>query len=182
VAPHRLLLDQNFPSPVFGLEELDETVQFVPLYRFASELAKESTPDWVIYLAAAAAKFDGIVTRDRSQIDEPEALVALALTQLCVVTWATPIEDPVTEWAQLMAYIPEIKKRLDEGLRRVILLPAPRLRPEQFRMASALLQERAALAKTSANELRSDALSRMRQELTRRRRTDLVDILDSGGP
>jgi hypothetical protein len=178
VASFRFLLDQNFPSAVFGLEELDESVEFVHLARFAPELAKESTPDWMICLAAAQAGFDGVVTRDLDQIRDSDTLIALAATNLCVITWATPIEDPVTEWAQLVAYLPEIKKRLAEDSSRILLLPAPRLlRTDQFRVARSMLQEYASLGKTSVSELRAEALPRMRNQLRNRHRDDLLRLL-----
>jgi hypothetical protein len=174
----RFLLDQNFPTPTFGVEELDETVRFVHLVNFAPELAKQSTPDWLILLAAAAGGFDGIVSRDLEQIRDPDTLVALDGTDLCVITWASPIEDPVTEWAQLLAYLPEVKKRLAEDRRRIILLPAPRLlRTDQFRKATDLLQEHASNRRTSAREIRSEALKRMRGELRLRRKQDLSRYL-----
>lgn len=176
---YRFLLDQNFPTATFGVEELDETVVFVHLAQFAPELAKQSTPDWLVYLAAAEEGFDGIVTRDLDQIKDSSSLVALSNTNLSVVTWATAIEDPVTEWAQLLAYLPEIKKRLAEDRRRILLLPAPRLsHSDQFRKASDLLHEQASIQKTSLNELRSEALGRMRKELGMRRRRDLLKLLE----
>jgi len=35
--------------------------------------------------------------------------------------------DPVTEWGHLLAYLPELKRRLDSAKGQAILLPAPRL-------------------------------------------------------
>jgi hypothetical protein len=54
------------------------------------------------------------------------------LRAFTVITWKKPIEDPVREWGQLLAYLPEVKKRLDQRGRQrggggVIFLPAPSL-------------------------------------------------------
>src|SRR6266851_3650245 len=178
MAAYQFLLDQNFPSQTFGVEELDQTIKFVHLQQFAPELAKARTPDWLIYLAAQAGAMDGVVTRDLEQIKDVDSLVALSLTNLCVITWATPIEDSVTEWAQLISYMPEIKKRLAEDRKRILLLPAPRLRNDQTLKASDVLGQIASEGKTTTGELRSESLKRMRQTVNQRKRADLLALLD----
>jgi hypothetical protein len=178
MADFRFLLDQNFPSQTFGVEELDQTIHFIHLQAFAPELAKAKTPDWLIYLAAHNAGMDGVVTRDLEQIRDTDSLVALGLTNLCVITWATPVEDAVTEWAQLISYMPEIKKRLAEDRKRILLLPAPRLRNDQTLKASDVLGQMASEGKRTAGELRSESFKRMRQILKERKRADLLSLLD----
>ncbi len=119
---------------------------------------------------------DGVVTRDLEQIKDVDSLVALSLTNLCVITW--PIEDSVTEWAQLISYMPEIKKRLAEDRKRILLLPAPRLRNDQTLKASDVLGQIASEGKTTTGELRSESLKRMRQTVKQRKRADLLALLD----
>lgn len=104
--------------------------------------------------------------------------MALSHTDLCVITWAHPIEDAVTEWAQLMAYLPEIKKRLAEDRQRMILLPAHRLRGRQnFASATDLLRKQAPETATSYGELRQECLGEIRVMLRKRKRRDLPELL-----
>jgi len=133
----------------------------------------------LIYLAAQSGGMDGVVTRDLEQIRDPDSLVALILTDMCVITWATPIEDSVSEWAQLVAYMPEIKKRLREDRRRILLLPAPRLRNDQTLKASDILGEMASQRNTTAGELRYACFKRMRKVLKERKSQHLLPLLDS---
>lgn len=92
----RLLLDEGFPSPPeFRPETVDATVEVVPLRQFDASLAGSSTPDWYIYLRAQEAGFDALVTRDWHQSEQIEELWTLSRTDLSVVTWRRPIEDPV---------------------------------------------------------------------------------------
>jgi hypothetical protein len=54
------------------------------------------------------------------------------LRHFTVITWRAGIEDPIREWGQLLAYLPEVKKRLANdwsGSKTpdVILLPDPSL-------------------------------------------------------
>jgi hypothetical protein len=54
------------------------------------------------------------------------------LAGFSIITWTRAIEDPVTEWGQLIAYLPEIRKKFDNDASRrrsgtIILLPRPTL-------------------------------------------------------
>lgn len=177
MAVARYLLDQNFPTPVFDVEQLDDTTKFEHLSSFAPALSKSSTPDWMVYLVAGKAGFRAIVTHDREQLDTPEALVALTCSQIGVVTWTRAVEDPVTAWAQLLAYMPQVRRRLEDPRPLVIQIPAPRLGSENVREPDRLLRARAAREKTSYPEIRSRCLREMRDELRVRRRPDLESLL-----
>jgi hypothetical protein len=128
------LLDQGFPKPPgFAVRAVDHTVDVVHLHDFASGLAEVSTPDWMIYCVAAQSGFHALVTRDRAQVDELAEMYVLSRLQgFTVITWRKAIEDPLREWGQLLAYLPEVKKRLEGGAGRVLLLPAPVLTAQQF--------------------------------------------------
>src|SRR5215211_6440336 len=121
----RLLLNQGFPKPTgFAISELDRSVSVVHLSDFDPALAESRTPDWVLYCRAAEAGFRGFVARDKSQLDQlAEMYVLSRLRSLTVVTWRKGIDDPVREWGQLLAYLPELRKRLAEAGGRAILLP-----------------------------------------------------------
>lgn len=54
------------------------------------------------------------------------------LTNLSVVTWRKGIDDPVREWGQLLADLPQIKQRGIEAGGRAIMLPAPSLTNQSF--------------------------------------------------
>jgi hypothetical protein len=130
----RILLDQGFPKPTgFAIGALDQSVVVTHLSDFAPILAANSTPDWYIYCAAAEGGFNALVVRDRSQLDQlAEMYVLSRLSALSIVTWRKGIDDPVREWGQLLAYLPDVKKRCLEGGGRAILLPAPSLSKESF--------------------------------------------------
>lgn len=81
----------------------------------------------MLYCIAAEAGFDALVTRDRSQLDQlAEMFVLSRLRRFSVVTWRAAIDDPVREWGQLLAYLPEVKRRLRDGAGTAVLLPSPR--------------------------------------------------------
>jgi hypothetical protein len=129
-----LLLDQGFPNPPgFAVGTIDHSLDVTHLSQFDPTLSQVSTPDWVLYCIAARNGFDAFVTRDQSQTNQlVEMFVLSRLRGFTVITWKKPIEDPVREWGQLLAYLPEVKKRLSQrGHQRggggVILLPAPSL-------------------------------------------------------
>ncbi len=127
----RLLLDQGFPKPPgFNLAFVDRTVEAVHLSDFNREFSTHSTPDWMIYWRAAQAGFQAVVARDRAQLDQTlEMYVLSQLPNFAVITWRKHVEDPIREWGQLLAYLPEIKRVLRHRGARAILLPAPTLQP-----------------------------------------------------
>lgn len=130
----RLLLDQGFPKPTtFVVAALDRSVSVEHFSDFAPELAARSTPDWYVYCVAAEAGFDALVVRDRSQLDQlAEMYVLSRLRELSIVTWRKSIEDPVREWGQLLAYLPQIKQRCREAGGRAVLLPTPVLTSQSY--------------------------------------------------
>jgi hypothetical protein len=167
----RILLDQNFPKPPFLTETLQPNVRYEHLSDFAPELARQSTPDWLLYLAADQGGIDILVTRDRSQLEQSEELIALAQTKLSVVTWRRKIEDPVAEWGQLLAFVPQILRALDQHGPRILILPEPRIGGTA--KASDLARKHAAGAGTSYPELRAEAIRFMVRYLGQQRRSDL---------
>lgn len=164
----RLLLDQGFPKPPgFTVRSIDETVDVEHLSNFRPDLAKVQTPDFIIYLVAAEAGFDSIVTRDASQVKQlAEMWVLSCLPGLTVVTWRAPIEDPIREWGQLLAYLPEIKKRLALDARPdAIFLPAPRLGADNLYDADETVGIEARRLRVSHAQARSMALGEVRDWL-----------------
>ncbi len=126
-----MLLDQGFPSPPgFKPADLDRTIEYVPLVKFAPELSKVSTPDWMVILAASKGGFDAFVVDDQELRDNDDCLVALAYTKVSLVTWSRGIDDPVTAWAQLVAYMPKIRQGISEIGPSIFVLPAVRLTRE----------------------------------------------------
>ena len=99
----RFLLDQGFPQPKLAVAELQANVEFEHLSDHAPELSNASTPDWMVYLAAEAGGFDGVVTQDFRQVAQQEELIALTRLNLSVITWKEGISDSVTAWAMLVA-------------------------------------------------------------------------------
>ena len=121
--------------------------------RFDPDLVRARTPDWYIYLRAAEAGYHALVTRDWHQTELPEEMWVLSRLPLAIISWKKPMDDPVTEWGHLLAYLPQLKRRIDDAKGRVILLPVPRLNAENTVRPSdalgALAQERGVAVRAS---------------------------------
>lgn len=149
-------------------ESVDHTVEVVSLRQFDSRLSGASVPDWYLYLRAHEAEFDALVTRDWHQSRQTEELWTLARTNLSVVTWRHPIEDPVREWGQLLAYLPEVRSRIDRHGPAIVLLPSPRLVRESIEKATDMLGKLAAERGISNQQIRDEASRIVSDELDSR--------------
>jgi hypothetical protein len=162
----RLLLDEGFPSPPgFRPDMVDATVEVQALRHFDSALAGSSTPDWYLYLRAHAAGFDALVTRDWHQSEQPEELWTLSRTKLSVVTWRRSIEDPIREWGQLLAYLPEIRRMIQEHGPSIVFLPSPRLERRNLDKATSLMGLLATDLGISGQQVRAQAREVVEAEL-----------------
>jgi hypothetical protein len=169
----RLLLDEGFPSPPgFDAAMIDASVEVTTLLEFDRGLVGAQTPDWYLYLRAHEAGFDALVTRDWHQSEQPEELWALTRTSLSIVTWRRSIEDPVREWGQLLAYLPEVRRMLAEHGPSVVFLPSPRLDKSSIRKASAELGKLSSDLGISNKEIRDQARVTIRDELADRDELD----------
>lgn len=169
----RLLLDEGFPSPPgFRPEMVDATVEVEALREFDRSLTGAATPDWYLYLRAHEANFDALVTRDWHQTEQPEELWALSRTTLSVVTWRRSIEDPVREWGQLLAYLPEIRRMITENGPSVVFLPSPRLNRQNLAKATNMIGQLAADLHVSSQQVRDEARHIIESELTDRGQLD----------
>lgn len=167
--PRRFVLDQGFPKPVFNVAQVDARAEYVHLSDWRPEFAKNSTPDWLLYLAAASEGFDGFVTRDLAQISQEAEVVAFRYADpLSILTWRRPINDPIMEWGQLLAYMPQVQKRLDNGKRAVFILPEPSLKSDNVRSAIDHIGRLATELSMSSIELIGPQVKMMRTELARR--------------
>lgn len=168
----RLLLDENFPNlPDFISALGNYLAEIVSLHEFDPNLTSSRTPDWYLYLVAAEAEFDALVTRDRSQSTQAEELWALSKTDLSVVTWRRPIDDPIRLWGQLLAYLPDIAQVLDEHGPSIVFLPSTRLNKSSLTKAQEEIGQMAQQAGVSNQQIRDSArdnvlaaLARMGQE------------------
>ena len=167
---YRLLLDQNFPKPPgFDVSQVDANVEVVHLTDFDPNLSKTNTPDWLIYLRAAESPFDAMVTRDQNQLSLPEEMWVLTRLRLTLVTFRKAIEDPIAEWGQLLAYLPEIRRRSDERASQILLLPRPELTRRNVSHPTDELHQLADEQGVSAEELRREA------------ETNVLTVLDERG-
>ncbi len=87
--------------------------------------------------------FDALVTRDWHQSEQIEELWALSRTDLSVITWRRPIEDPIREWGQLLAYLPEIRWMITENGPSIVFLPSPRLDRKNLEKVTGMLGQMA---------------------------------------
>lgn len=155
----RVLLDENFPDPPgFEPSDLDAHFHVVSLHAHAPELAGNRTPDWLLYLEAQRAGFDALVTRDWRQSAQAEELWVATRTEVSVITWRRPQDDPVVEWGQLLAYMPQLRRLRSDLGPSIFLLPAPTLTPEHHvRKASDRLGELASEQGRARQELIHEA-------------------------
>lgn len=177
--PYRILLDQNFPKPPgFDISDVDQTVEVVHLADFDSALAKGGIPDWFIYVRAAEGRFSAVVTRDHSQLDLPEELWVLTRINLTLISFRKPIEDPIVEWGQLLAYLPLIRRRDIGRTSQILLLPRPDLTSRNLERPRDLLHQIADELGVSVQQVRREAEANVRDYLEQRdpgsRRTQLL--------
>lgn len=118
------------------------------------------------------------MTRDLAQVSQAEELIALNKTRLSLVTWRKPIEDPIAEWGQLLAYMPEVRKRIAKDGPSIFVLPAPRLKRDSIESTHTRAHESANEQRISFHQLRSTAIKVMRSELGRLGADHLAPLLD----
>ncbi|HZI98937.1 MAG TPA: hypothetical protein VFD41_15555 [Actinomycetales bacterium] len=178
----RLLLDQNFPNVPQGMrfDVLDKTVVVAHFAVVAPEYADVSTPDWMVYLLARERSFDVLVTSDKSQLNQDEELTALDATQLGLVTWKSPPADPVVLWGQLLAYMPQIVRKMRSERRTIVVLPSPRLSHEQFRKPGNIIRSLKVRDGESYQERKGRSMRFMKDMLHERGDDRLVKYLNPG--
>jgi hypothetical protein len=177
----RLLLDEGFPSPPgFRPATVDATVAVVTLREFDGSLVGASTPDWYLYLRAHEAGFDALVTRDWHQSEQPEELWALTRTTLSIVTWRRPVEDPVREWGQLLAYLPEVRRMIGDHGPSIVFLPSPRLDSKSITKAAGMMGQLASDLGVSGKQIRDQARAVIEADLEDRGELDRFTGLLSG--
>jgi hypothetical protein len=176
----RFLLDQGFPPDPIGTHRLDKRVEYVPLHAVYPQFSDETTPDWMLYVAAAAGGFHGLVTGDKSQLDQDAELIALAQTRVTLVTWRHGDDDAITRWGQLLSYMPQVLKHMEPGRSVVISIPNPRLGAGHHAIdrPSDMAHARKARDNISYNERRSRELRHMRPYLMQRGYADWLPYLE----
>jgi hypothetical protein len=99
---------------------------------------------------------------------------------LTLITFRRAIEDPITEWGQLLSYLPIIRARAPGQLRsRVIYLPKPTLsEPGNITKSKDLLHRMAGDTGVSAEQLRSDAQANVRSYLIDNDLSELGTVID----
>ncbi len=177
----RLLLDQNFPRPPgFDLPSVDATVEAVHVYDHDRALTEAGTPDWLFYLRAAQDGFDALVTRDWHQVGQPEELWVLSNLRITVVSWRRPFNDPVAEWGHLLAYLPQLKRRIERRQPRVVLLPPPRLDKGNEINPRDALNVYAVEQRRAVQQIRQEAEDLVRGYLDATGRSELFDLVARG--
>ena len=174
----RLLLDEGFPSPPgFDIRAVDNSVEVVALRDFDRGLIGKGTPDWYLYLRAEQGGFDALVTQDSDQLKQAEELWAIATTRLTLITWRKPDADPIRQWGQLLAYLPEVRRLIKQHGPSLVLLPAPRLNKKNLEKASENLNILAKKQAISSRQLRNEARRAVFEELAKRGETALLSLL-----
>lgn len=175
----RFGLDEGFPDAVGwdpGL--VDALTEYVPLRRFAPNLVGKETPDWIVILTAYLDGLNGLVTDDGDMLNDDMSLTALSSVDFSLVTWIHGMDDNVTRWGQIVAYMPEIRKAIARTGATVFVLPAPRLSGRGSKeTAWQRLQERASRRGDSPRTVRATTVALMNQEARQRRLRRISDFL-----
>lgn len=79
------------------------------------------------------------------------------LPRLSIVTWRKGIDDPVREWGQLLAYLPDVKRRCLESGGRAIVLPTPSLSNSSFHNPADTIGIEATNRRVSTREIHAAA-------------------------
>jgi hypothetical protein len=109
-----------------------------------------------------------MVTRDRNQLGLPEEMWILTRVKLTLVTFRQPIEDPIVEWGQVLAYLPEIRRRNQERSSQILLLPRPELSTRNVVRPRDGLHQLADDQGVAVQEIRHDAEANVLDFLERR--------------
>lgn len=80
-----------------------------------------------------------MVTGDLRQSGQADEMWALTRTNLSIVTWSSAEADPVVQWGQVMAYLAEIRRVINEHGPSIVSLPRARLHRRRAEKASAHL-------------------------------------------
>lgn len=128
----RVLLDEGFPDPPgFDPSDLDALFDVTALRNHDAALVGNRTPDWFLYLVAHQADFDGLVTRDWRQSAQAAEMWVATRTDISIITWRNPQDDPVVEWGQLLAYMPMLRRLREQHGPSIFFLPRPSLNATQ---------------------------------------------------
>lgn len=174
----RLLLDEGFPSPPnFEINTVDDSVEVVALRDFDRSLTGTGAPDWYLYLRADRAGFDALVTDDSDQLTQPEELWVISKNKLSLITWRKSIHDPIRKWGQLLAFLPEVRRLIDQHGPSLVLLPAPRLDRRNLEKASENLNILAKEQAVASQHLRNEARKAVFEELGQRGEQEMLGHL-----
>ncbi len=162
----RLLLDQGFPKPPWSVPELDRSVTVVHFSDLDPALATSSTPDWFVYCLAAEHGFHELAVRDMSQVNQSVEMYVLSrLKELTIVTWRKGNDDPIREWGQILAYLPQIRTRVLEVGGRILMLPTPAIQGSSICPAKDQIGKIAKLRGVSNEQVRHEAQSEITEWL-----------------
>lgn len=89
-----------------------------------------------------------------------------------MVTWRRPIQDPIREWGQLLAYLPEVRRMVAENGPSIVFLPSPRLDRKNIEKATGMLGLLASDLGISTRQVRDRARAIVHEELTARGELD----------
>lgn len=163
--PHRLALDQNFPTPILtALADFIVDIELVPLRKIDPRLP--SLDDRALVVALHQLSFQGLVTNNYKMLKNPKELAAIIATKLTVFAIEGVGDDPIRATGALLLDLPGALKRMDSRKAQVFWMrphnPMPedpmelfqRAADHQHRVADELFTELA----VSKEELRAPVL------------------------
>lgn len=96
------------------------------------------------------------------------------------MSWRRPFNDPVAEWGHLLAYLPQLKRRIERRQPRAVLLPPPRLDKGNEINPRDALNVYAAEQRRAVQQIRQEAEDLVRGYLDATGRSELFDLVARG--
>lgn len=128
--PHRLALDQNFPTPILAaLEGYIVDIELVPLRKIDPRLT--GLDDRALVVALHQLRFRGLVTNNYKMLKNPKELAAIVATKLTVFAIEGVGDDPIRATGALLLDLPGALKRMDSRKAQVFWMRPRNPMPEE---------------------------------------------------
>jgi hypothetical protein len=111
-----------------------------------------------------------------------EEVVALDQTRLSVITWTRGVDNPIVLWGSLLAYMPQIRHAIEQRGPVIVTLPAPRLPSDHVEGMPGISQRHARAQRITGQQLRSQVVPDMVEELEARALPSLIELLTGPRP
>lgn len=112
IAPLRLALDQNFPTPLINRIQpyLPGDIELASLHQLDRRLSELG--DRELFIALHQLGWDGLITNNYKMLDVPAEMAAVIKTKMVLIAIVGLGHDPLRAVGALMLELPSIRGRL----------------------------------------------------------------------